>query len=363
MGILKLKVKIEKKSKKMKLLNAVLVGSCLGHGRLMSPPGRSSLKSFKNDPAVAPFWDQIVPNYNDHELFCGGFATQVSNGYKCGVCGDNYVEKRPRANELGGKYGSHGIIPRTYSSGSLIDVEIQITAHHQGFFQFKICKMEKNMVTEDEKCFDSDESIVPFADGSIQYPITDYFPSSTNKSGYWYSMQIRLPDNLECNHCVIQWRYHTGNSWGTDANGNSGIGLGYQEEFYGCADIEIISTSPPGSTSSQLTSTTQFPSTTNSVISTISTIGSTTSSDAKTTTKTTPVTKSTTTVSTTSKGSPEQSFCSDKKDGLYSHNENCNLFYNCHNGKTHVQNCPTGLQFNEKVQTCDWPANVNCSNL
>ena len=339
----------------MKLLSAMLISSCYGHGRLMSPPGRSSLKSFKNDPAVAPFWDQIVPNYQDHELFCGGFATQVSNGYKCGVCGDNYVESRPRPNELGGKYGSHGIIPRTYSSGSLVDVEIQITAHHQGFFQFKICKMEKNMATEDEACFDSDESIVTFADGSKQYYITNYFPSSPNKSGYWYSMQIRLPEHLECDHCVLQWRYHTGNSWGTDENGNSGIGLGNQEEFYGCADIEIISTSdgpdPP-----------QFSTTTN-------TISSTTSSVAKTTTLATTPQKTSTTESsstTTSKApnspdTPEGPFCSDKNDGLYSHEKSCSLFYHCHQGETYEKSCPSGLHFNAKGQYCDWPANVNCS--
>jgi len=334
----------------MKFLNAILIDICLGHGRIMSPPGRSSLKSFKNDPAVAPFWDLIVPNYNDHELFCGGFSTQVSNGYKCGICGDNYIESRPRANELGGTYGSHGIIPRTYSSGSLIDIEIQITAHHQGFFQFKICKMEKNMIMEDEACFDNSDSIVYFADGSSQYSITNLFPTLPNQSGYWYDMQIRLPNDLECDHCVLQWRYHTGNSWGTDADGNSGIGLGLQEEFYGCADIEIISTSNP--TSPQFSSTTS-PSTTNSVISTISTLGSTTSSVAKTTTTTQPATTSKAT-------SKPETFCSDKNDGLYSHDQDCSLFYQCHQGITFEKNCPSGLYFNQNNQVCDWPSNVQC---
>ena len=328
----------------MKVLSTMLISSCYGHGRLMSPPGRSSLKSFRNDPAVAPFWDQIVPNYNDHELFCGGFATQVSNGYKCGVCGDNYVESRPRANEWGGKYGAHGIIPRTYSSGSLVDIEVQITAHHQGFFEFKICKMEKNMVTEDEACFASEESIVPLADGSTRYTITDYFPTSSNKSGFWYSTQIRLPNDLECDHCVLQWRYHTGNSWGTDENGNSGIGLGNQEEFYGCADIEIISTSNPPQSST-----------------TTNTISSTTSSDAKTTTLATTESTSTTTSKPSNSPDPEGPFCSDKTDGLYAHDKSCSLYYQCHQGTTYEMDCPPGLHFNEKAQYCDWPASANCS--
>lgn len=29
------------------------------------------------------------PNYNDHELYCGGFTRQwQTNGGKCGICGD-----------------------------------------------------------------------------------------------------------------------------------------------------------------------------------------------------------------------------------------------------------------------------------
>jgi len=169
----------------------------------------------------------------------------------------------------------------------------------------------------------------------------------------WISISTELPDQLECDHCVLQWRYHTGNSWGTDENGNSGIGLGNQEEFYGCADIEIISTS----------SSPQFSTTTNI-------ISSTTSSVAKTTTiatspQQTSTTKSTST--TTSKGTnsptpnPEGPFCSDKNDGLYSHDKDCTLFYKCFQGNTYVMNCPAGLHFNQNQQYCDWPANVNCS--
>ena len=30
-----------------------------------------------------------------------------------------------------------------------------------------------------------------------------------------------------------------GNSWGTDENGQSGLGYGHQEEFYGCSDVAI----------------------------------------------------------------------------------------------------------------------------
>lgn len=48
---------------------------CNGHGRLIEPPSRSS--AFR-------YGFQTPPNYNDHELYCGGFARQQKNGGKCG---------------------------------------------------------------------------------------------------------------------------------------------------------------------------------------------------------------------------------------------------------------------------------------
>lgn len=124
-----------------------------GHGRLMDPPGRSSLKYFQNDPNVAPYWSSVRPNYNDNQLFCGGFSTQVANGYRCGICGDNYADTRPRPNELGGTFGKSQIIPRQYRAGDYMPIGIQITAHHKGYFKFKLCKIENEMDTEPEDCF------------------------------------------------------------------------------------------------------------------------------------------------------------------------------------------------------------------
>lgn len=51
-----------------------------GHGRLIEPPSRASAWRYGFD---------TPHNYNDHELFCGGFTRQwQKNGGKCGVCGD-----------------------------------------------------------------------------------------------------------------------------------------------------------------------------------------------------------------------------------------------------------------------------------
>ena len=159
-------------------------------------------------------------------------------------------------------------------------------------------------------------------------------------------MSVQLPKNVECDHCVLQWRYHTGNSWGTDEDGHGCLGCGQQEEFYGCADIEIIRDNSISSTISTTTST-----------------SSTTKPTTKTTTKTT--TQTTTKNSTTTKTTPKTStpsvdgehFCENKSDGLYRHAD-CNKYYNCFSGQTFVMDCPPGLFFNEKGHYCDWPSNV-----
>ena len=67
-------------------------------------------------------------NYSDNEVFCGGVGSEYyliqfipfkfsflkinseqfkpPNNGRCGVCGDNWAEDRPRENENGGKYGT-----------------------------------------------------------------------------------------------------------------------------------------------------------------------------------------------------------------------------------------------------------------
>jgi len=60
-----------------------------------------------------------VVNADDNQVYCGGFTVQHhQNGGKCGICGDNYAQRRPRDNESGGKYDV-GLIVRNYTAGSV----------------------------------------------------------------------------------------------------------------------------------------------------------------------------------------------------------------------------------------------------
>ncbi|KAJ8319947.1 hypothetical protein KUTeg_001534 [Tegillarca granosa] len=191
-----------------------------GHGRLWDPPSRSSM------------WRQgysTPHNYNDNQLNCGGFANQWgTNRGKCGICGDPYSGKRD--NEAGGKYAT-GIITRQYRAGDVIDVDIQITANHKGWSEFRLCPNNDVNKPATQECLD--KHLLQLADGS-----GTRFQLSTEVGHF--KIKLKLPDGLTCTQCVLQWKWHAGNSWGFDRVNNRGcIGCGAQEEFYGCADVAI----------------------------------------------------------------------------------------------------------------------------
>ncbi|XP_032573728.1 uncharacterized protein LOC6621301 isoform X6 [Drosophila sechellia] len=109
---------------------SIFVMSCSGHGRLVEPPSRAS---------AWRFGFQTPPDYNDHELYCGGLSRQWQrNGGKCGECGDAWDVPEPRPHEYGGHWGK-GLIVRSYLPGSQMTIRVELTASHMGYFEFRIC--------------------------------------------------------------------------------------------------------------------------------------------------------------------------------------------------------------------------------
>uniref|UniRef100_T1JDM2 Chitin-binding type-4 domain-containing protein n=1 Tax=Strigamia maritima TaxID=126957 RepID=T1JDM2_STRMM len=204
------------------ILLSTLVCIVLGHGRLRDPPSRSSAwREGFNTPA----------NYNDNELFCGGFTNQwLRNGGKCGICGDPWQNPTPRANELGGKYGK-GVITRTYKKGQVISTTIELTTTHKGWYELRLCPLAAGTDKTDatQECFD--KHILQQADGS-----SGRIKVTAQKI---YKVDMKLPNDVVCEHCVIQWHYNAGNNWGKCENGGHATGCGPQETFRGCADVKI----------------------------------------------------------------------------------------------------------------------------
>ena len=85
------------------------------------------------------------------------------------------------------------------------------------FFWKIVIEIRSDMTTEDEACFNMNESLIKMSNGKTQWDVTSKNPST------YYESRLVLPDDLSCEHCVLQWRYHSGNSWGCD---DTGCGLG-----------------------------------------------------------------------------------------------------------------------------------------
>lgn len=225
-------------------LKCFLIQSIFGHGRMIEPPQRGSMWRFGFD-------DVALPNYNDMANFCGGIHRQWDiNGGKCGVCGDPY-DQNPRDHEPGGKYAT-GITVRNYTQGQEISATIDITANHDGYFEFRLCQNDEPMKIVEQDCFDknlleviniNNIELIPFDKARLLDANTNkfkYFVPFVNRSKF--VVELKLPEKVNCKQCILQWRYHTGNNYG-HAEGKAVACLGCsrrQEEFFNCADIQIL---------------------------------------------------------------------------------------------------------------------------
>lgn len=160
------------------------------------------------------------------EKNCGAVSTQWDkNKGKCGVCGDAYNDNSPQY-VYPGTY-ARGVITKTYNRGQDIKVLIQLTANHMGRFQFRIGKLKKFPLTNDQLTH-----VVQTLDGKDWWQVPD-------KQCRYYEIPLKLPSDLKCEHCVMQWFYRAGNNWGCDDEG-CGLGYGKQESFVNCADVKIV---------------------------------------------------------------------------------------------------------------------------
>ncbi|CAB3239285.1 unnamed protein product [Arctia plantaginis] len=188
------------------------------HGHLMMPPNRASIWRLGYN---------VKPDFNDAGMNCGGISHQHHfNGGKCGICGDPYDEPRPRKHELGGIYGA-GIIVAHYQPGQVMSTNVNLTAAHRGFWELRICT---EPYYQEQACFDNGYLLQLVGGGTKYYPLRE--------SGS-YNVAYRLPSDLTCEHCVLQWKYTSGNNAGKCPDGTRRLGCGIQEEFYSCADIAI----------------------------------------------------------------------------------------------------------------------------
>jgi len=179
-----------------------LPSSIHGHGYLKTPRSRNYVANKDGvwSPLLAtnPLIESEPQSAN-----IGGTLAQ------CGIISDrNYDFPK---NALGGDLSQ----PRTqacYQPGSVIDVEVTLTAHHKGHFEFKACPVVPYQVPT-QACFD--EHPMTFvsdplygANLDVNYPERAYIPSSVLN----FSYKFKLPDGMSADMVLIQWKYITANS-------------------------------------------------------------------------------------------------------------------------------------------------------
>lgn len=203
------------------LLISSLCATVWSHGRLLEPPSRTSMWRFGyNTP----------PDYDDNGHNCGGVGVQFGkNDGKCGICGDPYDGYRE--SEAGGPF-AQGIITRTYKTGGILNVLVQITANHKGYFEFHLCPHNNPKRRVTQECLD--RYPLRLLDGKTKYFLENYLSHSN------FTLSLILPSRLTCTQCVLQWKYTAGNTYNCDpVLDKCCTGCGNQEQFYACADIAI----------------------------------------------------------------------------------------------------------------------------
>mmetsp|Transcript_3313 Transcript_3313/g.7203 ORF Transcript_3313/g.7203 Transcript_3313/m.7203 type:complete len:518 (+) Transcript_3313:241-1794(+) len=230
-----------------------------GHGYLMSPRSRNYVAAPSQDgrwsggTASSPLVDP-----NPHSLNRGGL---------CGISplegGTSYTLPQ---NALGGAMPLN--VQATYEQGATIDVEVVLTAHHRGHFEFKACPLAQHGDVPTQDCFDDYElefveDLIYGAPKDDAHPCRAYIPPATdstetagNPSGKRYRYRYKLPSDLNGAIVLLQWHYVTGNScvdvgyneydfpWSTPNLSTCSqpldqCGNGIPEQFWNCAEISI----------------------------------------------------------------------------------------------------------------------------
>ncbi len=107
-----------------------------------------------------------------------------------------------KAHEVGGEYAT-GIVGKTFSKGQVIDVNILLSANHLGYFEFKLCPVYNEKVEVKQECLD--KTLLKINGNSYKYNVM-----AGERS---IDLKVKLPEDLTCKHCVMQWRYRAGNNW------------------------------------------------------------------------------------------------------------------------------------------------------
>ncbi|KAI0563544.1 hypothetical protein FGB62_37g00 [Gracilaria domingensis] len=209
--------------------------------------------------------------------------------WRCGVCGDHLYHAQDHLR--GGRYYWDAKRVQTYEQGSVVFFESEIITHHNGFYEFYVCDIDRCGDDISPRCFTEghctklirargpcDSGDHPGC-GPIDrnYPGRWYLPCITSEpmmvGGNERTIAYVLPPWLVCDHCVIQWYWTAANTcnppgvadyftgpdaprwkpcagqggavggW-TSSKGECG-GDAFPEEYWQCSDVRIVPRGAP----------------------------------------------------------------------------------------------------------------------
>jgi len=202
---------------------AVLLGVAFvePHGHMIDPRSRQNLFQ---DPQ---FPDQ-PPNWNPQSVWCDNIPQSMTYS-QCGLCGDPISQSVPREHEHGGTFG-RGNIAKNYTSGAIIDIDIEFGAAHGGYFEFELCPS----ATESTGCFSRLEVLSASEDVRIDNRVCVPYHNGDTRI---ITARVRLPGGVRCARCTLRWTYRT--SYGGWPDYDICYNPHDAQTFRACSDIRI----------------------------------------------------------------------------------------------------------------------------
>eukprot|EP00931_Biecheleriopsis_adriatica_P077834 TRINITY_DN5131_c0_g1_i4.p1 TRINITY_DN5131_c0_g1~~TRINITY_DN5131_c0_g1_i4.p1 ORF type:complete len:940 (-),score=148.59 TRINITY_DN5131_c0_g1_i4:208-3027(-) len=257
------------------------VAPAVGHSYLANPPARNVVAQDSCMHCLQAGGPDKVSARGE-----GVWPTRLAPGSH-GLCGDpkQGAEVTPFNEE---PFLKTGAIQAEYTAGSVVELQIDVSTHHMGHYEFRICNKSLDPAVfanaaEGQACLDLWllQRAPPATDCQVNGP-ADCQPIDDRHPERWYLpplsagkthvMRYVIPAGLSCEHCTLQWYWATGNSclydedyipyfkhmqslgwdasawapwavesWATKKNvacGPDGKGT-FGEEFWNCADIKV----------------------------------------------------------------------------------------------------------------------------
>ncbi|OXA41282.1 hypothetical protein Fcan01_24150 [Folsomia candida] len=201
-------------------MNLLYFAVCLGmvaladsHGYLQDPLARTSRHLAPDEPYRPPYW------YDNSGVWCDN-VQQDQSFSSCGRCG----EAAGNSDASQGGIYDKGVIEKTYTSGSIIEITADISAAHGGGFQVELCPQ----VTETDSCFQT-LTIV-----SSNLPMWDNRVCVPNGSAV-ATARVQLPSGVRCSRCTLRWTYRTSYPPNPECHNPEPA-----QTFRNCADVAIV---------------------------------------------------------------------------------------------------------------------------